>query len=114
MRAIIVALLLCAAAPAVADSRTSIKQIMPGCIEAATPKPRYSELGLVCISYVAGFSAVLTSNLLNWPVCPPVGTTTNDVINAFVSWADRNRDVWHENDFRGLMGAVTERWPCPK
>jgi hypothetical protein len=115
MRAIIVALLLCAAAPAVADSHSrSIARIMPGCLEAISPPPRYSELGISCIAYIAGFSGVLTSNLLAWPVCPPPDTTTDDVIRAFVDWANRNRDVWHEHEFRGLMAAVTERWPCPK
>lgn len=93
-------------------SAVTIGRMLPACeaaLDNPTAPPSESE---ICVFYVAGFADILTSRLLRWPSCPPDGTTVSDVIGALVDWGRQNVE-WHQEDIsRGLLAAVTEKWPC--
>ena len=108
MRYLIVLFGLLVATPASAGY--TIESFMPSC-NAALRNPSDPQAA-PCIFYVGGMSDVFTSNMLNWPVCAPAGTTTADVVRNFVEWANHNTDVWQEDVYRGVMASLTERYGC--
>ena len=116
MRPIIAVAAMLIAAPTPAPVHAAIRDIMPGCREAVEKlgtKQTFSIEATRCLYYVGGFAEVFTSGLLNWPACPGKETSTGDVFRVFTHWAQRHPDVWHEEEIRGLMAAITEFYPCP-
>lgn len=89
---------------------TTIEAYMPSC-EAAISDPN-DPMATACLFYIGGVSDVFTSHMLDWPVCAPEGTTTMDVVETFVVWANQHPDVWQEDIYRGVMAALSERYRC--
>jgi len=46
------------------------------------------------------------------PFCAPPGTTREQLISAFVQWADNNPGKWHEPSYIGLLSALKDAFPC--
>jgi hypothetical protein len=77
----------------------------------------YWEARGFCLGYVAGgidlHDALAVADDFPQIACPTQGVTRNDVVEAFVSYAQAHPEHLDERPMDTVFRAVTDRWPCP-
>ena len=70
-------------------------------------------LGAMCLGYLMGIrEAVVVDNGRNYRACLPEEVTNEELIRVYLRWAENNPNRLHEFAFVGVIGALTEAYPC--
>jgi len=82
-----------------------------------TSHVNYWEARGFCIGYFAGgidlHDALAAAEDFPQIACPAEGVTRNDVVDAFVTYAQAHPEHLDERPMDTVFRAVTDRWPCP-
>lgn len=82
-----------------------------------TSHVNYWEARGFCLGYFAGgidlHDALAVARDFPQIACPAEGVTRNDVVEAFVTYAQAHPEHLNERPMDTVFRAVTDRWPCP-
>jgi hypothetical protein len=83
--------------------------------------PEYDSSIAACLGFISGVvqyhDGVNDGKRLPRWICYPEGTTREDGREAFINWAEANRDnkaLMDQMPVRGLVKALAEKYPCPE
>lgn len=107
------------AVPALAadEGRTNVGKLLTWC-KSAEGSADFN----VCVGYVAGIADLMgiigasgqNEAALLFGTCGDERFTYGGTVSAFITWAERHRELWTAPQVVGVAAAIKERAPCRK
>src|SRR5262249_32448595 len=74
----------------------------------------------VCLGYISGVTEMLQSMRVHNERHPETAVpfalcdnpTYGAILQAFINWAEKNPQEWHQHRLAGVVMAIHQTWPC--